>query len=158
MEVSFSKRPKGNLCVEDGPVETCCRAVFEMQSLDPLGWLKDQRQTVHLRNWLFARHTKIYEVNCIPSRKNNTVGHVYWQWQNLSFQEKIRVLETLRLPHEHYENLSENFGEILMVIGECNFMLQHNKIHQHLGTVPSMNLCSEWVTKTRHGQVICSEM
>lgn len=68
MEVSC-KRPKGNLCVEGGPVETCCRAVLKMQSLEPLGLLKDQRQTVCLRNWLFARHTKLREVNCITSRK-----------------------------------------------------------------------------------------
>ena len=68
MEVSC-RRPKGNLCVEGGPVETCCRAALKMQYLDTLGWLKDQRQTVRLRNWLFARHTKIREVNCITSRE-----------------------------------------------------------------------------------------
>lgn len=71
------------------------------------------------------------------------MGHVYQQWQNLRFREKIRVLETLHLPHKHYEILSENFGKILMVIHECNFMLQHNKIYQHLGTIPNMNLFSE---------------
>lgn len=34
MEVSC-KRPKGNPCVEGGPVETCRRAVLKMQSLEP---------------------------------------------------------------------------------------------------------------------------